>query len=406
MSRVALVLVLLGALVPARVLRGADPTSASPGNVRFAKTADSAFDVYSQSPTQSQKDWMTAHYWRMLTYTPYFDARLTWFPNAWVYKDLYSIPTGSALVSSHPDWILHDASGNRLSIPWGCSGGTCPQYAADIGNPAFRANWIQEATATLAKGYRGLFVDDVNLLISRVSNGSGQPVVPIDPRTGKPMPESDWRRYMAEFTELIRTTFPQKEIVHNLLWFVGTSDPYAQREMLAADVICLERGVNDSGIVGGSGTFGFDTFLGLIDWLHQRGRSVFFLSTTPTDQGREYGLAAYFLVNSGTDAIGNDPGGTPADWWPGYDISLGAAAGPRYAANGVLRRDFDGGTVVVNPPGAASVTVQLGGTYLDVAGKQQTAVTLGSAQGAVLRRTGGTPTVSPPHLLDVVPAGR
>ena len=31
---------------------------------------------------------MRAHYWRMLTYAPYFDSRVAWFPDAWVYKDL------------------------------------------------------------------------------------------------------------------------------------------------------------------------------------------------------------------------------------------------------------------------------------------------------------------------------
>jgi Hypothetical glycosyl hydrolase family 15 len=393
MLAVALALTLAAARVPA-----ADPTLVSPGNVRFAKTANSAFDVYTQNPTQAQKDWMRAHYARMLTYTPYFDSRLAWFPNAWVYKDLYAIYPGSSVASAHPEWILKDGSGNRLYIPYACSGGTCPQYAADIGNPAYRASWIQEATTTLANGYRGLFVDDVNMLLARVSNGAGQAVVPVDPRTGNPMSQADWRRYMAEFTEAIRSAFPSKEIVHNALWFVGTSDPFVQRELQSADFLSLERGVNDTGIVGGTGTYGFDTLLALIDWVHGHGRSVFFDAGASTAQGREYGLAAYFLVNPGTDTIGNNPGGTPDDWWAGYDVALGAATGARYRSGGVLRRDFEHGTVLVNPPGAPSATVQLGGSYRDLSGTTRTAVTLGAAQGAVLRRV-----ESAPHLIEVVP---
>src|SRR5438477_7060491 len=292
MPRLALAAVVV---LSASLARGADPTLVSPGNVRFAKIANSAFDVYTQNPTQAQKDWMRAHYWRMLTYAPYFDTRLSWFPDAWVYKDLYAIYPGSTVATSHPEWILKDASGNRLYIPYGCGGGTCPQYAADIGSPGFRASWIQEATATLAKGYRGLFVDDVNMLLDRVSNGSGQPVTPIDPRTGGPMSQADWRRYMAEFTEQIRQAFPAKEIVHNVLWWVGTSDASVARELVAADFVCLERGLNDSGIVGGTGTYGFDTFLGLVDWLHQHGRAVFLDPSATTAQAREYGLAGHFL---------------------------------------------------------------------------------------------------------------
>jgi hypothetical protein len=381
---------------------GPAPAADPEGRVHFAQVANSSFDTFTQNPTQAQKDWMRAHYWRMLTYAPYFDSRLAWFPDAWVYKDLYAIYTGSTLATSHPEWILRDASGNKLYIPYGCSGGTCPQYAADVGNPAFRANWIQEATATLGKGYRGLFVDDVNMLISRIGNGSGTAVAPIDPRTGRTMTEADWRRYMAEMVEQVRTAFPAKEIVHNALWFAGTADPSVQRELLAADIVCLERGVNDSGLVGGTGTYGFDTFLGLVDWLHAHGRAVYWLPGVSTNAAREYGLAAYFLMNAGGDSIGNDPGtgDTPSDWWSGYDTSLGAARGGRSTWNGLLRRDFDGGMVLLNPPGASQRTVTLPATYTDLTGASRTSVTLGAAQGVVLKAPA---TSTAPRMLDVVP---
>ena len=395
----AVTLAIALALVSSRLF-AAEPALVSPGNVRLVKTANSSMDSYTNSPTQAQKSWLQAHYWRMVVYSPYFDSRLSWFPGGWVYKDLYAIYAGSSVASAHPDWILHDAGGHNLYIPFSCANGTCPQYAADVGNLAFRANWIAEATATLANGYRGLYIDDVNMLISRVSDGNGQPVVPIDPRTGKAMPESDWRRYMAEFTEQIRTAFPQKEIAHNALWFVGDSDPYVQRELVAADFIGLERGVNDSGIVHGTSTYGYETLLSFIDWLHQRSHSVWFDASAQTDQDREYGLASYFLVNTGTDALGGLAGATPGDWWSGYDVALGAAVGPRYAWKGVFRRDFNAGFVLVNEPGSPQVTVSLGGTYLDLTGAQRTSVTLGAGQGAVLRQPA---TTSAPTLLDVSP---
>jgi putative glycosyl hydrolase-like family 15 (GHL15) protein len=400
--RTALVLALaVGVLLARRPAFATD----SAGTLHFVAVANSSFDVYTQNPTQAQKDWMRAHYWRMLTYSPYFDTRLAWFPDAWVYKDLYAIYTNSTLATAHPEWILRDASGNKLYIPYGCSGGTCPQYAADVGSPGFRANWIQEATATLGNGYRGLFVDDVNMLISRVGNGSGSPVAPIDPRTNATMTETDWRRYMAEFVEQIRSAFASKEIVHNVLWFAGVSDPSVQRELLAANTICLERGVNDSGIVAGTGQYGFDTFFSQIDWLHTQGRAVFLLPGVSTSAAREYGVAAYFLVSAGSDAMGNDPGGgtSPSDWWAGYGTSLGAAHGNRYLWNGLLRRDFDGGMVLLNRPGSGQQTVALGGSYLNLAGQQVSSVTLGAAQGAVLRGTTSTPPPTAPHAIDVVP---
>ena len=45
---------------------------------------------------------------------------------------------------------------------------------------------------------------------------------------------------------------------------------------------------------------------------------------------RMYGLAGYFLISNGRDALGNNPAGTPEDWWSGYDTDLGDALGPRF----------------------------------------------------------------------------
>ena len=103
------------------------------------RTAEGSFDAFTSNPTAAQQDWMKAHYWRMRAYAPYFDSRLSWSSKAWAYQSAYAIYPGSAVETQHPEWILRDAAGNKLYIPFACSGGKCSQYAADIGNPAFRA---------------------------------------------------------------------------------------------------------------------------------------------------------------------------------------------------------------------------------------------------------------------------
>jgi hypothetical protein len=227
------------------------------------------------------------------------------------------------------------------------------------------------------------------MLISRVSNGSGTPVRPVDPRTGSLMTEADWRRYLAEFTEQIRAAFPKIEIVHNAIWWVPLTDPFVQRQLRSANFIALERGVNDGGLVGGRGTYGIETFFALCDWLHAQGRGFFFTASAQSDAAREYGLAAYFLVGAGNDSIGNSPGGTPVDWWAPYSVFLGDAPQPRYAWNGVLRRDFQFGIVLLNEPGAPQRTLALGQPYVDLAGQVRTSVTLGPAAGMVLLKPAG-----------------
>jgi hypothetical protein len=364
--------------------------ASEPGAVRFFAFANSRFDRFTADPTPAEADWMRRHYWRMVAYAPYFDTRLAWYPDAWVYKDLYALHVGSTEAASHPEWILRDRAGKRLHIPYACHDGTCPQYAADVGNAAFRAHWIADARTALAAGYRGLFIDDVNLTLARVSDRAGRPVTPRDPRTGLPMTEDAWRGYMADFTAEIRSAFPAVEIAHNALWFIGDADPSVQREIAAADWLSLERGVNDAGIRGGGGKFGFDTFLAHIDLVHATGRAVAFDAGARTRAQREYGLAAFFLVDAGRDLLGNHPGGTPNRWWPGYDVRLGVPRGAYYAWSGVLRRDFDAGLVLVNPPDAPRVRVALDRACSDLRGRARKTVRLRGASGAVLtcRRAG------------------
>lgn len=379
----------LGVVLALAACRSAHGSAAAAGSVRFFRVANSAFDRFTRDPGPREQAWMRRHYWRMLTYNPYFDTRLDWYRDAWAYKDLYAIYAGSALADEHPEWILRDARGNRLFIPYDCARGTCPQYAADVGDPAFRAHWLAGARALLANGYRGLFVDDVNMTLARVANGDGQAVPPLDPRTGRAMAEADWRRAMASFTEEIRAAFPDAEIAHNPLWFVGHDDPSVQRQLLSADVISLERGVNDPGLRGGRGPWGFETFFAHVDWLQGQRRQVILEADAATDAAREYGLAAYLLVNTGRDALGNGPGGTPADWWGGYDVALGPPLGTRYAWSGVLRRDFARGLVLLNQPEAATRTLALetacATPCVDLAGQPRRTLTLGPAAGAVLR---------------------
>lgn len=372
------------------------PTSApvkstGTGDVRFMNNASSSFAGYISSPTLAQQQWMNSKYARMLAYSPYFDSRTRWYPNSWAYQDAYAIYTGQqeALVAAHPSWVLRDASGSPLFIPFGCANGTCPQYAADFGNREFRAWWITEARRKLAYNYVGLFIDDVNMDF-HVSNVTGAHVAPVDPRTGATMTEANWRKYMAEFVEQVRLAFPTREIVHNALWWAGgtaaDSDPYVARQLKAADHITLERGVNDGGITRGTGRFGYQRMLSYVDRRHAHGTNVDFLGYANDAAGSEYNLASYFLVNDGGDTVSSLYRALPDDWWAAYDIKLGAATGERYVWNGLFRRDFEGGLVLTNEPGAPQVTVTLPGTFRTTSGTLITSVTLLAGRGVVLRK--------------------
>lgn len=375
---------------------GAAEAPGSAGTIRQMKGAAPEFDRYNGDPGWT--GWINSRFWRMRTYTPYFDAKTSGYARGWVYRNLYGMSTGSTVARDHPEWILRDGAGNKLFVPWGCSGGTCPLYAFDFGNAAYRAWWIGEATRDMAKGYRGLWIDDVNLIF-RSGNGNSEQVAPRDPRAGATMTEAAWRSTMADFLVQIRAAVSNKEIIHNAIWYAPESDANVVRAHRTADYINIERGVNDSGLTNGGGTYGFESVLSYIDRRHAEGHAVVFDAYAATNAEREYGLASYFLTNNGADGYSNATGSAPDDWWKGFDVSLGNASGARYRWQGLLRRDFAGGMTLVNQPHAPSVTVQLGGAYRDIEGRLVTSVSLGAASGAVLRTQSPAseqPPVTPP----------
>jgi hypothetical protein len=379
----------------------ASPASAaSEGSVQTVRAANSSFNEFTNAPSPASETWLQSHFWRMVVYSPYFDSRTSWYPNAWTYKDAYAIYESSALASEHPEWILKDASGNDLYIPWGCSGGRCPQYAGNIANAGFRGHWIEEARATLAHGYKGLYIDDVNMEY-RVGNGAEQQVAPIDPATGQPMTYAAWRQYMAQFMEQIRAAFPSVEIIHNVVWFADSptrlSDPYIQREIESANGVYLERGVIDGGLTGGSGEWSLNDFLSYAEGVNALHRYVVIGDNATNQQQQAYDLASYFLISDGNDAI--DVGtSTPSEWWPGWETQLGQARGARYEWNGLLRRDFTGGMALVNPPGATTRTIALPSAMQEEDGDTVTSVTLPAASGVILKGSTSitTPTVEQP----------
>jgi hypothetical protein len=332
----------LAVVAVAVVFAGAGSENAPPRDdwrIRLVKRTAPQFDRYTDAATPRIRAWMNDKLWRAVVFSPYFDDKTSWFRHGWSYRNLYGIHVGSDLARRHPGWILRDGHGRRLYVQFGCSGGRCPQYAGDVANAGFRRHWIAEARRSLARGYAGLWIDDVNLE-PRVSDGRGRTVLPV--RNGRRMTPEGWRAAVASFTTAIRRALPHAEIVHNAIWFAGgdrrQDDPAVRREIMAADVINLERGVNDSGLTG-EGPWSVDALLRYVDAVHALGRSVVFEGVDPSAAGREYNLAAELLATNGRDAVGIYDT-TPDDFWApyGFDVGFGRDGRVRVVSEVAPRR--------------------------------------------------------------------
>jgi hypothetical protein len=391
----------LACFIALLVSAGASAQATRPeGKVSMFTIANSSFDQWTSNPTETQRRFMRDNYYRMLTYSPYFDSRLSWYPTAWDYEDAYAIYESSSVAVEHPEWVLKDTAGRNLYIPFGCSGGRCPQYAADIGNPEFQDFFIERERATMSAGYIGIYVDDVNLSRITVGDGNGDTVTPIDPRTGREMTLTAWTSYFADFMEKLSNAFPNHEIAHNVHWWSDRNDPSVVRQLDAAGWINFERGITDSGIRGGTGKYGFETLIALIDWLHERGKNV--IMEDDDDDGlqeRDYELAFFLLINNGEgDMVSSDGDRSrmnPDQFWSGYRTNLGNETTARHRWNDLFRREFECGIVLVNQPDMPTITVTLPGTFIDLEGRSVNEVTLVSSSGAVLRNSPCSAVVAP-----------
>ena len=361
------------------------PTPSS-SELLFWKNAKSDFDDYHDS---QYHDFINGKYSGMLTYEPYFNHDLGWYDGLALFnQDLYAVYTN--IPKNDPgvnlDWILQDASGNDCYIPYG---DPYTQYAGDVGSQAFRDWWIGYVTSVLdSQPYDGVYVDDVNLSLKRVACGSGSSPsrcengnnhCPIDPRTGELMTNDNWKRYMVEMLEQLREAVPNKLIAHNSIWYiVDFDDPYLARQIQSADIIQMEQGFIDDGLKGGAGTYSWIRKMDFVTLVHGYGVSLIDRDEENiSTQDKVYGFANFLLMNDGSDYYDPEFHAWPDDWWDGYDIDLGAPLGGLYHWNDLLyRRDFENGTVLVNPPGdVGKVTVDVNGV----------SVTLDDREGIIQR---------------------
>ena len=88
--------------------------------------------------------------------------------------------------------------------------------------------------------------------------------------------------------------------------------------------------------------------------------------------------------------------GTSDPWNPAWMVDIGQPSAAKFQVGVGWRRNYSGGTVVVNPHSADSQTFALGATYLTSSGSSVTSVTLSPTRAMILRSTSATTTTTTP----------
>jgi len=366
-------------------------SSTGAGKLRFFLRTNN--DTNAWMDNANYKAWNAAHYTRAEVHRTHADQYLPWFNGGLVY---FKSHAANGFAIPNPAWILKSANGTEARIKW--SGGGCNycQAALDIGNPDLRAYLITQAKAAVAgpngKAFKGLWVDDVNMSLG-LGSPTGQDLTPIDPRTGQPMTDDNWQRYMAEWMEALRAALPATvEIYHNAKYYYdGWGNPaYTTRQVKAATGIHLEGAFTDPNLgvdAWEQSPFSVAALGRYIKKIHDLGKTAIMDSGAGNDTMRDYGLAAFHLFSGSNDMLSSYTGQAPTDWWPGYDVDMGAPTTAIPAApssSGLWRRDFANGIVLLVQPTGLTQTITLPRTMVDTNGSVLTQVTLKPRQAAVL----------------------
>ena len=317
-----------------------------------------------------------------------------------VYKNLSFTAEGATATASpsgvsyaqanrdNPEWFLRNTSGQRFtswSYGW--------NWTMDIGNSAYQARWAKNVLAELqARGWDGVFMDDVNPTMRYHYDPAKVAKYPSDAAYS-----AATRSALAGITPSIRAG--GKLAVANIgAWssYSSTGTDWLRYLDGAMDEMFLKWG-NAAG--QGYDASRWQTQVNEIKAAARQGKQFIGIThSDPTDaKAARYGYATMMLATSGghgSFALAHDY--TQETWSPEYDYDLGSpTAVDTKDANGVYRRRFQRGIVLVNP---TTVTKHVDfGAYYRGSGLARTRSTdMAPTSGLVLKADAAVSSASDP----------
>jgi len=302
---------------------------------------------------------------------------------AMLYSNSMANPDEWNTINGHEDWFLHSmpemSAETRIPLP-----GPYPHlFYMNVGSQEWREFVVSEYAelATNNPTVRGVFVDQVPIPTEYVS------------QLGTAFPSYDAQTYEAAALQFMAEV---KNAVDDKL-VIGNTELYKSLT-LAGDGGMMEGFVH----FGGRGNDeNISKYLWLMDIetiadvdLHGKYLLVGSGSLEPTLPAMLEYCYASFLIGYNPNAHcyfywhSNAEGGYSAiNWFPVWELSIGEPAGRYFEFEGIYRRDFSEGLVLVNPNDTGEpTTISLNGTYLNSNGNIVTSVTLPIKSGAVLKK--------------------
>jgi len=273
------------------------------------------------------------------------------------------------LVSPHEDWFLHNASGQRIAR----SGGWFYMNPSSAGWRQYMVNKIGRYFSTQFPGLDGIFLDDTWATHNTVPNCADCPSNAV------------WHDATMQNLQAIKAALPAgKKLTMNSddiaqAGYAGITDGFMWEDLGTGwcdgcweSQTSIEQHLSDADAEVAAG--GDVLLVGQGD-------------CSCSIQQMRFSHALYLMVAGPhvSYRFGNAGG---YQWWdyPEYGWNLGTPLGPRFKPVAtVFERTFSNGAALANM-GTTSVTINLGGSYIQPDGSSATSVTLGAHQGVALRR--------------------
>ena len=288
-----------------------------------------------------------------------------------VYKDMSSsrsyscgglIPTGIDYCwadANHPDWFTHKA-GSR--IQWdGFSG----HWQMNVGLQAYQDQWAANVAAELKESYQAATRSFLANVGPKIKN-AGFLIIPNIQHHGSLLTASVWKDWI-QFTS-------GGHLEHYTKW-----------------------GTDNAGHIGGQG---WDASGQDFERLTEAAGKIFlgtFSAPTSDLRSMRYARASFLMDwDGGPSALTFEPDVKSADPWAAdWTQQIGTPVGTRYQIGNAYRRNYSGGTVLVNPS-ESSQKIALDGSFLASNSTVVSSVTLAPMTGIVLRTDPSAPVTKVP----------